>query len=575
MATQNMQAMQLIAPDIAQEQMQLSRRQQIADILRKQSLEPAGSTETIGGWAIKKSPFEALGKMAQALSANYVQDKTDTRQLELAKALQGRMGDILGGGSSAQPQMENRTDAEAMGPQAGMPIPSQPGQPAAPANNFTMANLLRGQVIGDLGGQGASASYWDSMKSTDAAKRDRELGIASTDSRASELAKRLKEGTMSLLPGQTNMMPDGGRIVAPNFETGVAGGFNAQGQPVASEIPGSSIIAANRAGGIKRAEAGISDVFAVPAKVDAVGGPVAMTPAQQRSAANNGIDPANPKPARSTNSMVPQSGDADRAMIYQAEMQSANSRLASARTPEERARAQSDIEALGREAGRIGIKLQDDSSRKFGEQVANKSADALLESRDKAKAANDSLMGIQQSRRAIAGGVFQGSGAEVKLSISKFINANIPGVNIDPEKVGNTDYLKSTLGAGLLAEAKTLGTNPSNTDAKRIDDIVGNIGKDPNAMKMILDWRQEMAERSIKNHNATVADAEKRGMSSPYELRVNGQVVAETPTSTAPTSSTIPKSFASLPNPADFNGKRMRAPDGSVIRSNGKTWVKE
>jgi hypothetical protein len=37
----------------------------------------------------------------------------------------------------------------------------------------------------------------------------------------------------------------------------------------------------------------------------------------------------------------------------------------------------------------------------------------------------------------------------------------------------------------------------------------------------------------------------------------------------------VKKEFNSLPNPAEFNGKRMKAPDGSIIRSNGKQWVKE
>lgn len=173
-----------------------------------------------------------------------------------------------------------------------------------------------------------------------------------------------------------------------------------------------------------------------------------------------------------------------------------------------------------------GIALQDEGSKKFSTQIAAQSADALTASRDKAKSAADAQMTIAQARDAIKGGSFQGSGAEAKLAIAKFVNANIPGINIDPEKVANTDYLKSTLGAGLLAEAKTLGTNPSNADAQRINDIVGSIGKDPNAMNKILDWRQSMAQRVIDQHNATVGDAEKRGMTSPYDLRVKAPGVA-------------------------------------------------
>jgi hypothetical protein len=574
--------MSLLAPEITQEQNQLLRRQQMADLLRQHALQPNGGTEMVSGWAVKKSPLEGLSKIAQALGSRHMQNGVDERQLELAKALQERMGtafDSMSGGSApAAPQMENRQDPEAMGPQAAGPSAPLPGvqapvqAPPAQATN-PQINAIRNQakaayLMGNT--QLANQLIANISTLTEGAKANSELGIGTPQARELELAKRSKEGTMSLQPGQTNIMPNGSRIVAPNFETGVAGGFNPQGQPIASEVPGSAQIAANRAGMVKQAEAAVSDKFAVPAKVDAVGGPVALTPAQQRAQANGGVDPANANP------MAPRAGDSDQAAIYKGEMKSAQDRLAAAKTPEERTRAQSDIDGLTRETKRLGIKLQDDTSRKFGEQVASKSADSLLEGRDKAKAASDSLVGIQKARSAIAGTVFQGSGAETKLAVSKFINANIPGVNIDPEKVSNTDYLKSTLGASLLAEAKTLGSNPSNADASRINDIVGSITKDPGAMAKILDWRQEMAERSIKNHNDTVGDAETRGMTSPYDLRVKGPVQAPTPDAPqAATPSASPKSFNALPSPAEFSGKRMRAPDGSVLRSNGKAWVKE
>lgn len=570
--------MNLIAPDLAVEQQQLSRQQLMADLLRKQAMEPAGNTEVINGWAVKKNPLEGFSKMAQALMANKSQDDIEQRQLALSKALSEKMGgafdSMAGGSTQPAPQAENRQDPGAMGPQtpgpaaplqgvqAPVPQPTASPQIAAIRNQAKAAYLMGNTDL-------ANKLLANISTLTDGAKTNMELGIGTPEARQFEIAKRQKEGTMALLPGQTNVLPTGERIVAPNFETGVAGGFDAQGRPIANEVTGSAQIAANRAGGIKRAEAGVADVFATPAPVDAAGGRVALTPAQQRAAANNGVDPANPRTPSPT---APRAADADQALIYNGEMKQAQDRLAAAKTPEERTRAQADIDGLTRETKRLGIKLQDDSSRKFGEQVASKSAESLLESRDKSKIAADALIGIQKARGAIAGGVFQGSGAETKLAISKFINANIPGVNIDPQKVSDTDYLKSTLGASLLAEAKTLGSNPSNADASRINDIVGSIAKDPGAMTKILDWRQEMAERAIQTHNSTVDDAEKRGMTSPYDLRIKAPSSQPAAPSTGGAKT---QTFNSLPNPAEFNGKRMRAPDGSVIRSNGKTWVKE
>ena len=323
-----------------------------------------------------------------------------------------------------------------------------------------------------------------------------------------------KAGIIELQPGTTAVNLATG---AERFQPKVGEGIQLNnGQ--ASEVPNYGAVNAGiegqKAGAISAAQAGNKLI-----KVDTKGGPVMMTEDQAIREAGGGAQPKNP--------MAPRPGESDQAMIYKGEMKAAQDRLTAAKTPEERTRAQSDIDGLTRETKRLGIKLQDDTSRKFGEQVASQSANSLLEGRDKAKAASDSLVGIQKARSAIAGNVFQGSGAETKLAVSKFINANIPGVNIDPEKVSNTDYLKSTLGAGLLAEAKTLGTNPSNADTTRINDIVGSITKDPGAMAKILDWRQEMAERAIKNHNDTVSDAETRGMTSPHDLRVKGSQAAK------------------------------------------------
>lgn len=160
------------------------------------------------------------------------------------------------------------------------------------------------------------------------------------------------------------------------------------------------------------------------------------------------------------------------------------------------------------------------SSLKFGETMADQQAQALDKSATAAQTAAKDMLGIQQARKAIQGGVFMGNGAEMKLNLAKFINANVPFVTLAPEKTANTDYLKSQLGQGLLEQAKTLGSNPSNADANRINDIVGSIGKDPNAMAKILDWRQEMAARSIALHNSKVDQVEQSGYKAPFDMRV-------------------------------------------------------
>ena len=188
--------------------------------------------------------------------------------------------------------------------------------------------------------------------------------------------------------------------------------------------------------------------------------------------------------------------------------------------PTERANAFSAYAEQMARSGKKGIPLQDNGTSAFDSKMGTDQAETLTASHKSAKSAADDLMGIAEARKAIAGGVFQGSGANFKLAVAKFINANVPGVTVDAEKTGNSDYLKSTLGRGLLEQAKTLGSNPSNADAQRINDIVGDLTKDPNAMTKILDWRQGMAERAIRLHNTSLEQAMANGFKPRFDMRI-------------------------------------------------------
>jgi len=198
--------MQAIAPDLATQQMQLARRQQLADMLRQQAFAPDQGTQVINGWAVKKSPWEGVSKMAQALMGGYMQSDVDAKQLALSKALQERRDDILNGnragaalsqGAVTQPSTPDDTgemvNQGGVGPTVQNAARMNALSQSAP-NNFTMGNLLRGQIIQDIGGQAAGSAYWDQFKPTEGMKTDSYLGITPAQSRASELAKRLKEG---------------------------------------------------------------------------------------------------------------------------------------------------------------------------------------------------------------------------------------------------------------------------------------------------------------------------------------------------------------------------------------------
>ena len=65
------------------EEQDIQRRRQLAEMLQAKGMEPLGNTEMVGGWAIPKSPWEGLGKVAQQISGAYQQNQAN----EMAKAL--------------------------------------------------------------------------------------------------------------------------------------------------------------------------------------------------------------------------------------------------------------------------------------------------------------------------------------------------------------------------------------------------------------------------------------------------------------------------------------------------------
>lgn len=166
-----------------------------------------------------------------------------------------------------------------------------------------------------------------------------------------------------------------------------------------------------------------------------------------------------------------------------------------------------------------GIQLQSEAEKTRSVDSAKAGTERIMTGYDNARTAADMIASIGESRKAIQGGSFIGSGAETKLAIAKGLQAM--GFNVAPDQATNTDYLTSQLGQGILAKAKTLGTNPTDNDARIIRDIVGSIGKDPKALEKLLDYQQAMAEKAITQHNKNYTDARGRGFDAGFDLTVD------------------------------------------------------
>lgn len=314
-------AMQMLAPDIAAQQMQLARQQQMADALKQQSMTPLGPTDMVGGWAVRKSPLEGIAKLAQALAGSTLQSKADEKQLALAQAMQARMGDafnsMAGGGAPA--------GGAAPAPQpatGGMGAPAQPGQGAmsgtdqpAPtaAPQFSQLDRIRNQAKAAymMGNTELANKLLENISTLTESQRNMQaMGQNPLEMGRLGTAAARKAGIIELQPGTTALDLSNGQ---ERFQPKVGEGISLNnGQ--ASAIPGYAGAAAGIAGAnaaaVSGAQAGNEMVT-----VNTPTGPVMMTKAQaiaqagggqpQQAAPAQGFIPSGSAPPN-LNSMTPQ-----------------------------------------------------------------------------------------------------------------------------------------------------------------------------------------------------------------------------------------------------------------------------
>jgi hypothetical protein len=222
--------MQMVAPDLAAQQTQIARQQQLADMLRQQALQPTGDTQVVNGWAVRKSPLEAVSKIAQALIGGYAQQNADEKQLALAKAMQGRMEDTfndtgpsngapdrsvlaLSQGAATQPNAPD--DSGAMINQGGVGPTAQnaarmdamsPGVPD-PRKDATYRNLAKREYFG-LEPKGTAEAYakalydYGSLTNDQKNARDSVIGKTFQENMATEHMTELQrlQRARALLP---------------------------------------------------------------------------------------------------------------------------------------------------------------------------------------------------------------------------------------------------------------------------------------------------------------------------------------------------------------------------------------
>lgn len=177
----------LFDPSIAMDQAALDRQMQLAAALRAQSMAPVETAgRQIGGMAYRVSPLEGIAKIVQAVSANQMDRANDRARGGLAQKNLAALAAMLKGGEmpAAAPDLNGGRPAgvsaasmEAGGfPQPAAGAAAPPAAAPADANGFTLANLLRGSAIEQVGGNAMAGAYAKNFETPEAIRTLRAKG---------------------------------------------------------------------------------------------------------------------------------------------------------------------------------------------------------------------------------------------------------------------------------------------------------------------------------------------------------------------------------------------------------------
>lgn len=159
-----------------------------------------------------------------------------------------------------------------------------------------------------------------------------------------------------------------------------------------------------------------------------------------------------------------------------------------------------------RRAGATNVTVET-GEKPFVADFGKQQSATFFKMRDSAAKAADALQSVNNIREAIGSGAWQGGGANARASIANYLKPL--GFAVDDTKLANTQAFTSAAGQFLLQHAKDLGANPSNSDAARIEKIVGSADTDPGAMQKILDWQEQLYRKSIRQFNGAYDQVKK------------------------------------------------------------------
>jgi hypothetical protein len=113
-----------------------------------------------------------------------------------------------------------------------------------------------------------------------------------------------------------------------------------------------------------------------------------------------------------------------------------------------------------------------------------------------------------------------GPGGEGLLGAAKFLN-NRMGMNIDTEGVNSAEELRTRIFFNIMDNLKKMDAQPSQQQQQIMQQSLGNLGTDPNALPKVLDAFGDAIRGKVDLHNKEVAGATSRGVKFPYDPTID------------------------------------------------------
>jgi hypothetical protein len=221
--------------DLQAEQIDLQRRQQIADALRAQSLTPIES-QIVSGRVIPTSPWLGAIKLAQAALANSSQKQNASDEAALGKASAERQAAALRALAPAG-TFDQPVDY-------GQGITSENIEGKPPVDQATRDRWAKILAASQVDPQLGRKLLEGELAPTEEQRNLLAQGIDPQAYGKARLAKEQAGGVTNVAAGTSVFNPSTGQFVAaaPDFGSGIQGGFGPNGQAQINRIQGSEII---------------------------------------------------------------------------------------------------------------------------------------------------------------------------------------------------------------------------------------------------------------------------------------------------------------------------------------------